>query len=256
MEILRDEEKSTSSPYQVILSNDTDNTLNGILFGFNANFLSENFGSDDKLKIVGINGTVQSYSMLLAQSGSRPFKVGKTRLFVTGENQLKKIKYLVINEDANGQKFTTTKLFLIDSHQFQSGIFDSSETFVIDGSSMLEIEVPPKTTYTFLFYPSETINLSRLFNRVIKFFTVPSLESRGEIQYKGMSSQDLVKQSHIKISFWQRLKNWGAKQWWKEEVIEFEKEAEDSAPYADTISEEADFGFTSQPSSEKPERDA
>lgn len=219
-----------SSPYVVTISNPTHKPLKGVIFGFNEHYGVPNFGNNKKVEIKNVMGP--SYHSLLAQSSSKPFRIGKWFLYVDGPKTTGSFLFKLITLDANGESCTRPIQFFINPMQFQSNVFESEKEVIVDGNVMFELQLPPKTSYTITMFPSETISITRMLNRVLDIIKTPfrNINQFGDdelnIEHESTSSVnwfDSNKGAALKkTTFWERARQFLFGWMWKEQKLKLQ----------------------------------
>lgn len=139
-------QRLTRSPFQICITNKTNEVKRAVLFNFDENYNKENYGSDIGIKVSPSPQNV-TYAKILSESAFKPFITSFIRLQSTNSDQIHSI--LDYNQkEANGQEvglsiFTES---YFSSHQFQSGIIDIPIELDINNISELSFNILPKTT--------------------------------------------------------------------------------------------------------------
>lgn len=228
--IIKSSSPMESSPYVVTISNPTNKPVQGIIFGFNHNYCVPNFGNHKKVEIKNLMGG--TYHSLLAQSSSKPFRIGKWLIYANGPKNPSFFQFKLITTDANGESCTNPIRFFINPMQFQSNIFESEQEVIVDGNVMFEIELAPKTTYTLTMFPSETISITRMLNRVLDIIKTPfrNVDEFGEdelkVEHESLSNDSRFNPKKAaalkKTTLWQRASRFLFGWMWKKQKLKIQ----------------------------------
>jgi hypothetical protein len=164
-----------SNPYIISVENTGTVSATATVFGFNQTLGQTNFGNPTAIRITDvISGTTAGYSLLMGQTVSKPFQIGKWRFESSSSTALLQTLSLQ-RTDANG--FTNSKPLLLsqlkDAYQYQASILESKSTFTIDGNSFFTLLVPAGATITISMYPTviasvrSEIVTGKLMNRTV-----------------------------------------------------------------------------------------
>lgn len=149
-----------ADPYQIIVSNSTDDALKAILFGNDKYLLSPNFGNPVGITIsIGQPGV--EYVELLQGSSTTPFATQFMR--VESANSLQISKFITVHDkNANGNWFQRP----INLQQFKSAyqqdknMLDVPLTEEINGKTYWEVEIEAHTKVFFTIFPLYKVDTS------------------------------------------------------------------------------------------------
>lgn len=165
----------TSTPYNIIVKNNTNDVKKCNLFGFGSNIFRKNLGFDEGVEVkMGVSYV--DYLFMLIQSAFQPFQVGLIRLRSKNLKQLSEV-ITITSKDANGQM---CQIPLITANYVRPngiGIFvdeegkkleENDEKYIdiyyqatVDMSTDLDLHILPNTELTLLVYPIKKFSPSR-----------------------------------------------------------------------------------------------
>ena len=141
-----------SDPYVIQYANTTTNDVTAIMFGFNDNNGSVNFGNPTAIVLTNLQGG--TYGRLFNQSTAKNFKVGKWRFQSSTASQLQQT--ISINHvDANGKTYSVplNLSVMLDAYQFQSTVLDITKVVTVDGNTYLSFTLKASATLVISVYP-------------------------------------------------------------------------------------------------------
>jgi len=137
--------------------NTTTDDLTAVIFGYNDNFGTANFGNPAGIVITNLQGG--TYGRLIAQSNNKFFRIGKWRFQSAASAQLQQTVTLT-HFDANGKQYSSPLNLSImrDAYQFQSDILDITKVVTIDGNSQVSFTLLASTTMVISMFPTSVIS--------------------------------------------------------------------------------------------------
>ena len=152
-----------SDPYVIQYTNALTANVTAYVFGYNSFWGSTNYGNNASVTITNLQGT--TYSALLAQTGNKPFKIGKLRFQSSTSSQLTQT-VSIVHVDANGKQYSKplNLSILKDAYQFQSDILDINQVITVDGNTYLSFTLIASATLVIAVFPVSIISASAELN--------------------------------------------------------------------------------------------
>jgi len=152
-------QEPVSKPYILNITNSSAGTVNAIVFGYNKNYLSTNFGNGPGITITSGTPNV-TYVQLLGQSNNQPFDIGQWKWSSTNASQLDQ-QMTVTWYDANGRQCDDPVDVNKDPYQFDPNAVVFWYPAKIDANAFLTIPILATTTLTMRMYPRQVAAPSR-----------------------------------------------------------------------------------------------
>lgn len=145
--------KIQKSPYQVVITNDTDVQKEAVVFGCAEYIFAKNFGNDDGVTVTPSCSNV-TYGRLLLNSAIFPFKSHLMRLQSRDENNVKNIASIK-TVSMNGEQVTIPLILInyIREDQFLKTINDVNFKIDIDLNTEIRFNINPKSSMVATFFP-------------------------------------------------------------------------------------------------------
>lgn len=147
---------------QLIISNNTSEVKECLVFGCGQFLLSKNFGSSDGIEIKPSSNMV-SYLLLLLDSAINPFKTKLIRISSKNTEQLKEI-IEVVSTESNGNMCAIPIVteYYYKQNQPNKFVNDIDYEIIIDVNTFLKMNVFPNTSFTITFFVSDKVHISRI----------------------------------------------------------------------------------------------
>jgi hypothetical protein len=156
--------QNVSDPYVLSFENPQLITVSAILFGYNLYYPDANGGNDPLTVITNLQGGT-SYIGFVAQTATKPLKVGKWRFQSSNLTQLSQT-LTITHFDANGKQYSTPLNLSImrDAYQFQSDILDITKMVVVDSNTVITFPLLPTTTMVISIFPVAVLSSKAVLN--------------------------------------------------------------------------------------------
>jgi hypothetical protein len=186
--------KPTSTPYCIVIKNNTNELKRCNLFGFGSNIFRKNFGSDEGVEVKMLVSNID-YLFMLIQSAFQPFETALIRLSSKNLKQLTEI-ITITSKDANGQMCQIPLItnnyikpdgigMFVDEEGKELGEDDYKKLDVpypmrIDMNTDLDLKILPNTELHLVVFPSNKFNPSRALGRfmgVVREYSKPTVKN-------------------------------------------------------------------------------
>lgn len=149
--------QAVSDPYVIAVANADVVAHTAVLFGYNDNFNTPNFGNNVLVTLTNLQGG--TYSRLIAQSNNKFFKIGKWRFQSATSAQLQ-VTLNILHTDANGKTYSTPLNLSImrDAYQQQADIVDVTKPVTIDGNTSIQFTILNGATMVISMFPVAVIS--------------------------------------------------------------------------------------------------
>jgi hypothetical protein len=156
--------QNISDPYVLSFENPQLATVSAILFGYNLYYPDPAGGNDPLTVITNLQGGT-SYIGFVAQTATKPLKVGKWRFQSSNLTQLSQT-LTITHFDANGKQYSTPLNLSImrDAYQFQSDILDITKMVVVDSNTVITFPLLPTTTMVISIFPVAVLSSKAVLN--------------------------------------------------------------------------------------------
>jgi hypothetical protein len=156
--------QNVSDPYVLSFENTAITTTTAILFGYNLYYPDPLGGNAGTTTITNLQGGT-SYIGFVAQTATKPLKVGKWRFQSSNLTQLSQT-LTITHFDANGKQYSTPLNLSImrDAYQFQSDILDITKMVVVDSNTVITFPLLPTTTMVISIFPVAVLSSKAVLN--------------------------------------------------------------------------------------------
>lgn len=139
--------------FTICMKNTSSLSSPAVLFGYNENFLSANFGNSQGIEIKVMEC---DYKELLAYSCNKPLTFGMARFSVSEEKQLSKA-FTITKSDATGMctLFPFEPMRWKSPFSMQANVIDIEHLFIIDGSTKMNFTLLPNSESRLTFMVSK-----------------------------------------------------------------------------------------------------
>jgi len=156
--------QNVSDPYVISYQETTGANITAILFGYALYYPDTNGGNNPLTVITNLQGGT-SYIGFVAQTSTKPLKIGKWRFQSTNLTQLSQT-LTITHYDANGKSYSTPLNLSImrDAYQFQSDILDVSKSIVVDSNTVITFLLLANTTIVISMFPTAILSAKAVLN--------------------------------------------------------------------------------------------
>ncbi len=186
--------RPTSSPYSIVIKNNTDSLKKCSLFGLAENIFKKNLGSDEGIS-VSMGVSYVDYVFMLIQSAFEPFETGVIRLYSKNLKQLHET-ITITSKDANGQMCQIPLITenyirpdgigtVVDEDGKELGqdelkYIDIHYAVIIDVNTNFDLHILPNSELEVFIYPSKKFNSSRYLNgtgETLRHYSSPKINN-------------------------------------------------------------------------------